>query len=66
MEQVFALARRVAPTDGTVLLTGESGTGKEMFVRAIHRLSRRKDCPLLACDCSAWPPRCWKANCSAT
>ena len=56
MEQVFALARRVAPTDGTVLLTGESGTGKEMFVRAIHRLSRRKDCPLLACDCSALAP----------
>ena len=44
------------PTDGTVLLTGESGTGKEMFVRAIHRLSRRKDCPLLACDCSALAP----------
>ena len=66
MERVFALARRVAPTDGTVLLIGESGTGKEMFVRAIHRLSRRKDHPLMACDCSAWRPRCWKANCSAT
>ena len=56
MEHVFALARRVAPTDGTVLLIGESGTGKEMFVRAIHRLSRRKDHPLLACDCSALAP----------
>lgn len=53
MERVFGLARRVAPTDGTVLLIGESGTGKEMFVRAIHRLSRRTDHPLLACDCSA-------------
>ena len=39
-----------------MLLTGESGTGKEMFVRAIHRLSRRKDCPLMACDCSALAP----------
>ena len=56
MERVFALARRVAPSDGTVLLVGESGTGKEMFVRAIHRLSRRKDHPLLACDCSALAP----------
>ncbi len=45
MERVFGLARRVAPTDGTVLLTGESGTGKEMFVRAIHRLSRRNRLP---------------------
>ena len=25
--------RRVAPSEGTVLLIGESGTGKEMFVR---------------------------------
>ena len=56
MERIFALARRVAPTDGTVLLIGESGTGKEMFVRAIHRLSRRKDHPLMACDCSALAP----------
>jgi DNA-binding NtrC family response regulator len=56
MERVFALARRVAPTDGTVLLVGESGTGKEVFVRAIHRLSRRKDHPLMACDCSALAP----------
>jgi DNA-binding NtrC family response regulator len=56
MERVFALARRVAPTDGTVLLIGESGTGKEMFVRAIHRLSRRKNHPLMACDCSALAP----------
>jgi len=56
MERVFALARRVAPSDGTILITGESGTGKEVFVRAIHRLSRRKEHPLLACDCSALAP----------
>jgi DNA-binding NtrC family response regulator len=56
MEQVFSLIKRVAPTDGTVLITGESGTGKEMVVRAIQRLSRRKDQPLMACDCSALAP----------
>jgi DNA-binding NtrC family response regulator len=56
MQRVFALIRRVAPTDGTVLVTGESGTGKEMVVRAIHRLSRRKNHPLMACDCSALAP----------
>jgi two-component system NtrC family response regulator len=56
MEHVFSLIKRVAPTDGTVLVVGESGTGKEMVVRAIHRLSRRKDHPLLACDCSALAP----------
>jgi DNA-binding NtrC family response regulator len=56
MQRVFALIQRVAPTDGTVLVTGESGTGKEMVVRAIHRLSRRKNHPLMACDCSALAP----------
>jgi DNA-binding NtrC family response regulator len=56
MERVFSLIKRVAPTDGTVLVTGESGTGKEMVVRAIHRLSRRRDHPLMACDCSALAP----------
>ena len=56
MQRVFALIRRVAPTDGTVLVVGESGTGKEMVVGAIHRLSRRADKPLLACDCSALAP----------
>jgi len=56
LERVFGLARRVAPTDGTVLITGESGTGKEVFVRAIHRLSRRNVHPLMACDCSALAP----------
>ena len=56
MEKVFALMRRVAPTDGTVLITGESGTGKEMVVNAIHRLSRRNERPLMACDCSALAP----------
>lgn len=56
MEAVFAMIRRVAPTDGTVLVMGESGTGKEMIVQAIHRLSRRHGAPLLACDCSALAP----------
>jgi len=56
MQRVFSLIRRVAPTDGTVLVSGESGTGKEMMVQAIHRLSRRTDQPLLACDCTALAP----------
>ncbi len=56
MERVFSLIQRVARSEGTVLVVGESGTGKEMVVRAIHRLSRRKDRPLLACDCSALVP----------
>lgn len=56
MREVFDLVRRIAPADSTVLVTGESGTGKEMVVRAIHRHSRRRDYPLLACDCTALAP----------
>ncbi len=56
MQRVFALIRRVARTDGTVLLTGESGTGKELAAMAIHRLSPRKDFLFIACDCTALAP----------
>lgn len=56
MCDVFALIERIAPADSTVLVSGESGTGKEMVVRAIHRLSRRREYPLLACDCTALAP----------
>ncbi|MGE0482553.1 MAG: sigma 54-interacting transcriptional regulator [Gammaproteobacteria bacterium] len=47
--------RKVAPTDTTVLLLGESGVGKEMFARALHRLSRRRDGPLVVINCAAIP-----------
>lgn len=56
MEKVFSLIKRVAPTDGMVLITGETGTGKEMIARAIYRLSMRKDKPFIACDCGALAP----------
>ncbi|MCK5839233.1 MAG: sigma-54-dependent Fis family transcriptional regulator [Bacteroidales bacterium] len=56
MEKVFSLIKRVAPTNGMVLITGETGTGKDMIARAIYRLSLRKDKPFIACDCGALAP----------
>jgi DNA-binding NtrC family response regulator len=56
MERVFKLIQRVAPTQGTVLITGDSGTGKEMVAKAIHNLSLRKGRPFLAFDCSSLAP----------
>ena len=53
MENVLAIARQVAPTDATVLLTGESGTGKGVLADTIHKLSARKDKPFIMVDCSA-------------
>ncbi|MEK7255297.1 MAG: sigma 54-interacting transcriptional regulator, partial [Bacteroidota bacterium] len=53
MQQAVELAKKVAATDTTVLLTGETGTGKEVFAQAIHYESRRKGKPFVAINCSA-------------
>ena len=49
------LARKVAVTDSTVLLTGESGSGKDLFARAIHFTSRRAAGPWVKVNCGALP-----------
>lgn len=56
MKCVFALMRKYAATDGTVLVTGESGTGKELVVRAMHHASQRKKGPFVVVNGGAIPP----------
>jgi len=52
--QAIALAKKVAPTDATVLLTGETGTGKEVFAQAIHQESIRMNQNFVAINSSAF------------
>ncbi len=53
--RMVELARRVAVSECTVLLSGESGTGKEVLARFIHCNSPRADQPFIAINCAAIP-----------
>ena len=44
---------RVASSHATVLITGESGAGKELVASHIHRLSPRRNRPMLCLNCAA-------------
>jgi DNA-binding NtrC family response regulator len=55
MAQVIKLARQIAPSDASVLITGESGTGKEVLARFLHNHSVRARAPFISVNCAAIP-----------
>ncbi|MBL1407153.1 sigma-54-dependent transcriptional regulator [Sphingobacterium faecale] len=54
LQRTIELAKKVARTDTTVLLTGETGTGKEVFAQSIHQESNRSKASFVAINCSAF------------
>src|SRR5436309_61274 len=55
LQNVLALAAKVAPTDSTVLIAGETGSGKELIARAIHKRSKRGERSFVGVNCAAIP-----------
>ncbi len=55
MQKILEMARSVADSRATVLISGESGTGKELFARFLHQHSSRANGPFVAVNCASLP-----------
>ncbi|MGK5082866.1 sigma-54 dependent transcriptional regulator [Bdellovibrionota bacterium FG-1] len=52
MQKVLDIAKKVAVTDSTILITGESGTGKTLLAKHIHDASPRAKGPFAVVNCA--------------
>lgn len=55
MQAVYRILESAAPSKATVFITGESGTGKEVCAETLHKISPRKEKPLVVLNCAAIP-----------
>jgi two-component system response regulator FlrC len=61
-KRLVSMARKIAETDATVLITGESGTGKEVYARFMRDHSMRCTAPFVAINCAAIPENMLEAT----
>ncbi|MGQ0428619.1 MAG: sigma-54-dependent transcriptional regulator [Gammaproteobacteria bacterium] len=55
MQEVVRLARQVAPSDASVLITGEPGTGKSLLAKLIHDWSARAEKSFISVNAGGLP-----------
>jgi DNA-binding NtrC family response regulator len=62
MRKLYRQIDKISKEDVSVLIEGETGTGKELIANAIHAHSKRKDKPIVAINCGAFPPELIQAE----
>ena len=55
MKDIFALIKKIAKSNATVLIHGETGTGKELIAGLIQFISTRSTKPFVKVNCAALP-----------
>jgi Nif-specific regulatory protein len=55
MDRLRQQIAKLADGPGIILVNGESGVGKELVAQALHKLSKRREEPLVCVNCAAIP-----------
>ena len=62
LEKTKSMAKFVANSVSSILISGETGTGKELFAQSVHNASERRYQPFVALNCGALPASLIESN----